>query len=98
MTNNLKFSGADILAVIIFITAVVVRAAAQYFTPPGVMSDYAWVTTFAVIAASWLSLGSRAGVIIEKVAQVQRQTNGLTNNELAEKIDEIHDVVKDQVN
>jgi hypothetical protein len=56
--DGFKLTGSDIAALIIFIVSIVTRALMQAFVPNAM--DLGWITTFAVIGAAWLSLGTRS--------------------------------------
>ena len=87
-------NSADKAALFIFTLAIIVRAIGQYLTPIDGMNDYSWVTTFAAVAASWLSLGSRIGDVIKKTGTIEHATTQTTNVELDQKLDDIKATVE----
>lgn len=99
--DGYRLTGADIAALVIFVSALVTRAVMQAITPNGEMPDLSWITTFAAIAAAWLSLGSRTRDVhteATKAKEMAEKTEHNTNGELTAKLEsmkaEIIDVMK----
>jgi len=92
--DGFRLTGSDIAALIIFITAMITRALLQAFVPNAM--DLGWITTFAAIAAAWLSLGSRSRDIYtaamhakDTAAKVEENTNGKLDAKLQAQTEEI---------
>lgn len=94
--DGYRLTGADILGLIIFLSALVVRAVLQGLADPGDMPELGWITTFAGIAAVWLSLGARTRDLHEQGTQTKdlvEKTEHNTNGELTDKLK----VLKDEI-
>jgi hypothetical protein len=99
--DQFKLTSGDLAALVIFVVSVLARSLLQAFGGPTM--DYAWVTTFAVIAAAWLSLGSRsrdihtaameaketAKEVAVTAAEVAENTNGRLDAKLSEQTKQI---------
>jgi hypothetical protein len=88
--DNFKFTSGDIAGLVIFVVSVLTRGGLEAFsnTPT---TDYAWITTFAVVAAAWLSLGSRSRDIHTAAMEAKETAKAVeenTNGKLDRKLDE----------
>ena len=91
--DNYKLTSADIAGLVIYLGALVTRAVMQQMAGPGEMPDLGWITTFAGIAAMWLSLGARTRDVhdiaknaADSAAAAEENTNGKLDDKIEEAI------------
>ena len=80
--------GSLIAGLGIFVVSVFVRGFMQMYGGPEI-GDISWITTFGVVAATWLGLGgqlaetrSKLGEAASTLNTVQKQTNGMLEKKM----------------